>query len=118
LKLAIENIWVEVLRPSAFARAKVAVVLDIMGSALMAIGSGLVIVASRFDFFMRLRIVFIVGDRRAFWRGPNWGIYSQYRAAGKLNGWATWPVSAMWAFLAFGVAVFVVGVIAIHNGSK
>jgi len=97
----------------------VTVVLEIMGSILIGIGSGFVIVAALFDLFIRLRIFRVVGDRQAFLRkGPDWGIYSKYRAAGKLNGWATWPVYAMCAFLAFGVVVFIVGVFAIHNGSK
>jgi hypothetical protein len=95
------------------------VVPDIMGSILIGLGSGLVIVAVLFDLFIRLRVFFILGDRQAFLRnGPDWGIYSKYRAAGKLNGWATWTVDVMWALLAFGVVVFIAGVVATHNGFK
>jgi hypothetical protein len=90
-----------------------------MGSILIGIGSGLVIAATLLDLFIRLRIFRIVGDRQAFLRkGFHWGIYSKYRVAGKLNGWATWPVNVMWTFLAFGVAVVIVGVVAMHSGSK
>ena len=90
-----------------------------MGSILIGIGSGLVIVAILFELFIRLRIFRIVGDRQSFLRnGPEWRIFSKYRDAGKLNGWAAWPVYVMWAFLAFGVVVFIVGVFAVHSGSK
>lgn len=90
-----------------------------MGSKLIGVGSGFVIVACLFDLFFRLRMFRIAGDRQAFLRtGPDWQIYSRYRAAGKLNGWATWPVNAMWAFLCLGVVVLTIGVVAIHNGSR
>jgi hypothetical protein len=86
-----------------------------MGSILTAIGGMLVIVAVLFDLFIRLRMRLRAGYKHAFTRGvPTWDIYSKYRSAAARNGWASWPVTAMQVFLALGMAVIVIGIIAIH----
>jgi hypothetical protein len=82
-------------------------------------GSGLVIVSVVFDLFIRLRMRLTAGDKQAFLRnGPDWAIYGRYRAAGIRNGWATWPIYAMWTFLALGIVVFAAGLVVANLGSK
>jgi hypothetical protein len=94
-------------------------VTDTVGSILIAIGSGLVIVAVIFDLFIRLRMFLTIGDRQAFLRrGLDWSIYDKYRASGKLKGWAAWPVDVMWAFLVIGAVVFIIGVVTVNSGGR
>ena len=88
-----------------------------MGSTITGIGAGLVIVAVVFDLFIRLRMFFSVGDKQAFLRGGSFN-YRKYHAAARSRNWSRWPVYVMWTFLALGVVVFIVGAVAIINGSK
>jgi hypothetical protein len=119
LKLTIEDRCTEVPERTSLSRAKVTVAAKIMGSILIGIGCALVITSTLFDLFLRLRMFFIVRDRKAFLRnGPDWGIYSRYRAAAKVKGWAAWPVNAIWALLGSGAVVLIAGAIASHGWNK
>jgi hypothetical protein len=90
---------------------------DTVGSTIIGIGAGLVIVAVVFDLFVRLRMFFWVGDKQAFLRGGSFN-YRKYHAAARTRNWSRWPVYVMWTFLALGVVVFIAGVVAINNGIK
>jgi hypothetical protein len=75
--------------------------------AFMILGGMLIVVAAGLDVIFRERMVRL-GHKRAMLQGGAFN-FAEYHKVRINNGWAAWPVYLMWAPIASGIVLLIVG---------